>query len=208
MWLRAMQQLLAQEVVCVLFELYNGRSTISIYIRFKEFIIERLVYQSSPIVTLATNRFINVPIVFQYESTPMIEVIKEAELGYTSSIPIYNQDGTYLAKVKGTRIFSTEAGSKAGLVIQKYSDRTVCKMEKKVLFEIFHQAGDAFKIYAELHTPDGFFVKFEDDPLPKLIDISGGMIKVGGTIFGGNTFENLRIGIWLKKDGSCAIAYS
>lgn len=36
-----------------------------------------LIYQTSPQVTLATNKFINVPVILKYEDTNLIEVIKE-----------------------------------------------------------------------------------------------------------------------------------
>jgi len=167
--------------------------------------METLVYQTSPTVTLATNQFVNVPIVLQYESTPLIEVIQEQSLGYTSSIPIFHKDGTYLAKVNGTRVFPTEKGKLAGIQMDKYADRTVCKMGSTVLFEVHHQPGDAFKIVAELFAPDGYFVRFQDSPQPGLIDVTGNAIKVGGVIMSNNVIRGFRIGIWLKSNGSCAI---
>lgn len=170
--------------------------------------MEKLIFQSVPIVTLATNKFINVPIIFQYEDTPLIQIIKEAELGYTTSIPIYHTDGTYLAKVNGTRVFPTEAGKKAGIVMRHPVNKTVCEMEGKTLFEIHHETGDAFKAFAELHTPDGYFVKIQDSPQPGLLNAQGNAIQIGGIIMSECTFQGVRIGIWLRKDGSCAIGCS
>ena len=77
--------------------------------------MNKLIYQNSPTVTFATNQFINVPIILQYDDTPLISILKEQSLGFTTEIPIYHPDGTYLAKVNGTRIFATEDGNKAGL---------------------------------------------------------------------------------------------
>lgn len=170
--------------------------------------MEKLIYHSSPVITLASNHFVNVPTVFQYEDTPLIEVVQAEKLGYTSSISIFHQDGTYLAKVNGTRAFPTETGRLAGIVMEKLKDRWICRMEKKEIFEILHQPGDAFKILAELYTPDGRFVKLGEEPLPQLFDIAGNAIRVGGVTMTGNTFQNCRIGILLKKDGSCAIGVS
>ncbi len=170
--------------------------------------MEQLIYQTSPVVTLATNRFINVPIIFQYEDTPLIVIVKEQSLGYTSSIPIYDSAGTCLAKINGTRIFPTAEGKTVDIQIEKRSLLTICKIGSRTAFEIHHQPGDAFRIVAELYAPDGYFVKFEEQPQPKLLDASGNAIKVGGVTMIGNTIENLRIGVWLKKDGSCLIGVS
>lgn len=67
--------------------------------------MDTLIYQAHPTVELATNRFINVPIILQYEDTPLIQVVKAVSAGFTTEIPIYHSDGTYLAKVVGSRIF-------------------------------------------------------------------------------------------------------
>jgi len=164
-----------------------------------------LIFQTSPEVTLSTNRFMNVPVVLKYEDTILIEVIKEEGIGFTTQIPIYHQDGTYLAKVNGNRIYLTKDGEKAGLKIEKHQNLWVCTMDKQTLFEIQQQTGDAFKTTAEIYTPDGYFVKCSDSPSPQLIDTTGNELKIGGMIMSGNTFNGCQIGIWLRKDGSCSI---
>lgn len=164
-----------------------------------------LVFQSSPSIIVATNTFINVPTVLKYEDTPLIEVIKEQNLGFTTQIPIYHSDGTYLAKVKGNRAYPTEAGKKANLEIRDTPGKFICSLDHKVIFELSHGVGQAFKADAELYTPDGYFVKCSDAPNPELFDLSGSAIRVGGITMMGNVFQNLSIGIWLRKDGSCLI---
>jgi hypothetical protein len=59
--------------------------------------MDELIYQTSPAVTLATNLFVNVPVILQFDDTPLISVVKEQALGFTTEIPIYHADGTYLA---------------------------------------------------------------------------------------------------------------
>jgi hypothetical protein len=164
-----------------------------------------LIFQTTPQVTLATNKFINVPVILKYEDTNLIEVIKEEGIGFTTQIPIYHQDGTYLAKVNGNRMYLTKDGEKAGLKIEKHQNLWVCTMDKLTLFEIQQQEGDAFKTSAELYTPDGYFVKCSSSPTPNLIDTTGNELKIGGLIMSGNTFSGCRIGIWLRKNGSCLI---
>ncbi len=58
--------------------------------------MDKLIYQTMPQVTFATNKFINVPIILQYDETPLISIVKEQNLGFTTQIPIYHADGTYL----------------------------------------------------------------------------------------------------------------
>ena len=168
----------------------------------------KLYFQSSPHVTIATNTFINVPVILKYEDTPLIEIIKEHEIGFTTQIPISHSDGTYLAKVVGNRVYPTEAGKKTNIEIRDTPGKFICSFEKKVMFELSHGVGDAFKAAAELYTPDGYFMKCLDDPKLELFDLAGNAIRVGGVTMIGNTFVDLSIGIWLRKDGSCAMGVS
>jgi hypothetical protein len=167
-----------------------------------------LVYQSSPIVTVSSNTFINVPVILKYEDTSLIEIIREESIGFTTQIPIFHSDGTYLAKVKGNRVFPTPAGAKANILLEHPMGKTICKLGNKILFEISHGIGDQFKADAELYTPDGYFVRCTDSPKPELIDLKGSSLKIGGIVMSGCTFQNLKVGIWLKKDGSCALGIS
>mgnify|MGYP006332198791 CR=1 FL=1 len=167
--------------------------------------MDQLVFQASPTVTLATNRFINVPIILQFDETPLISIVHEQELGFTTEIPIYHSDGTYLAKVKGTRIYATDEGKKAGINMRNPAGMTVCEMDGKTLFEIAHQTGDAFRTHAELYTPAGYFVKITDAPTPQIINSSYQQLQIGGIQMSGNTIVGCRIGIWLQSNGSYGI---
>ena len=167
--------------------------------------MEKLIYQTAPRVTLATNHFINVPIVLQFDETPLMSIIKEESLGFTTQIPIYHADGTYLAKVKGTRVYPTSDGKKVGIEMRYPEGMTVCEMDGKTLFEIYHEPGDAFRTHAELYTPTGYFIKSYDTPTPELFTSDGKVLQAGGIHMSECTFSGCRIGIWLKSDGSCAM---
>lgn len=170
-------------------------------------LMDEIVFQDVPIVMLASNTFINVPQVFVYETTPLIEVVNEVGLGLTTQIPIYHADGTYLAKVVGTRIYKTKEGAAAGVVINKHADTWVCELEGRELFEIKHQPGEAFKVTAELHTPDGYFVKWNySDPKTDLLKIDGSILHAGQVMISGSTFRNVPVGIRINKDGGVMIA--
>lgn len=164
-----------------------------------------LIYQTSPTVTFATNTFTNVPTILQFDDTPLISIVKEENLGFTSEIPIFHADGTYLAKVRGTRVFPTEAGKKAGIVMKSLPNVTACELDGRTLFEIAHQKGDAFRATAELYTPTGYFVRSTDSDLPRLLKSDGTALDVGGIRMTNCSFSGVRIGIWIKSDGSIGI---
>jgi len=164
-----------------------------------------LIYQTHPAVNLASNVFVNVPIVLQFDETPLISVVTQHRLGYTTEIPIYHSDGTYLAKVNGTRVYPTDAGRSAGIIMRSLPNLTVCEHAGRTLFEVHHQPGNAFRLQAELATPTGYFVKISDNPPPSLIRSDGQSLRIGGSMMSGNVFNGCRIGILLKSDGSLAL---
>lgn len=169
--------------------------------------MDTLVFQTHPHVTFGGNLFVDVPVILQFEDTPLIEVIKEQEVGFTTQIPIYHEDGTYLAKVVGSRLFLTPDGQKAGVTLSHPDKMTVCSLGSKTLFEIRREQAAAIKAAAELFTPTGHFVRFAAQA-PQLLDAQGGGIQIRGVTFQGNTFQGCRIGFWMKADGSLAAGCS
>lgn len=166
--------------------------------------MDRLFFQTSPHVTIATNIFINVPTILKFEETNLIEVIKDQNIGYTTQIPIYHPDGTLLATAKGNRLFLNK-DNKANLTMNKLANVWECKRDKETLFEIHIQQGDSFKISAELYTPEGYFVKFSDQPSPELIDMNGNALNIGRLIMAKSTFRNVKTAIWMHKNGGLDI---
>src|SRR5689334_12400235 len=134
--------------------------------------MDSLYFSDRPAMMLATNLFINVPIVLQYEQTPLIQFVREQRAGFTTEVPIYHPDGTYLAKARGSQLYLTEEGKKAGLILEHPDKVTVCKLGARVLFEMRREQAAALKTTAELHAPDGYFVKCSDSPKPELFDAS------------------------------------
>ncbi len=159
---------------------------------------ESLYFQNAPQVTFATNTFVSVPVILQYEDTPLLEIVSDVKLGYTSQIPIYHSDGTYLAKAVGTRAYLTEDGKKANVRMEKHPQVWVCKMENQALFEIRHQSTESFEAHAELYTPDGYFLKSNDmqnDLMRKTLGILGNLPMKYNQIGG------FKIGILIKNNG-------
>ncbi|TKJ40394.1 hypothetical protein CEE37_08720 [candidate division LCP-89 bacterium B3_LCP] len=167
-----------------------------------------LIIQSPPRITLATNTFINVPIVLKYEDTPlieMVEVIRKQNISFTTQIPVYHSDGTYLAKIKGNRVYPTEEGKNANIEIRNLQGKFIASLDNREIFVLTHSIGTNFKADAELYAPEGHLVKCSDAPKPELFDVKGNSIQVGGVTMRGNTIQNMTIGVWLRKDGSCSI---
>lgn len=164
--------------------------------------MDQLFYTERPAMVLATNIFIDVPIVLQYEDTPLIQFVKGEAAGFTTEVPIYHPDGTYLAKVKGSQLHLTAEGEKAGLSLTHPDKMTVCKLDKQVLFEIRRDDAAHLKTRAELYAPDGHFLKCTDAPEPQLFDASGDALRISSNIvMKGNRISGCRIGIWVKRDG-------
>jgi hypothetical protein len=159
---------------------------------------DKLYYCERQAMVLATNVFIDVPVVLQYENTPLIQFVKEQGAGYATEIPIYHSDGTYLAKVKGSRLFLTKEGEKAGVTLSHPDKMTVCKLADQILFEIRREDAAALNTKAELYTPDGNFLKCID--APALFDATGNGLRIGGAYFVNNSFHGCRIGIWVKRN--------
>ena len=164
--------------------------------------MENLIFTELPAVTIATNTFIRTPIVLQYEDTPLIQVVKHQEAGYTTEIPIYHSDGTYLAKAVGSQLYPTPQGRQAGVILEHPDRMTVCKLGSRVLFEISRTEAAALKTTAELHAPDGYFIKYADGvPQPLLFNATGNYLNIGTNVMMNCTFSDCQIGIWIHRDG-------
>ncbi len=164
-----------------------------------------LIYQTSPEVMFASNTFVNVPTILQFDDTPLISVVREEQLGYTTDIPIYDASGVYLAKVRGTRVYPTPEGTEAGVRIRQLPMVWICEVDDRTAFEIHQQPGDAFRTEAELYAPTGHFLKVSDSPVPQVVNASGSALNVGGITMTGCQFRGVRIGVWIRSDGSMAI---
>jgi hypothetical protein len=168
--------------------------------------MESLIYQRTPIVHLASNTFIDVPTVLQYEDTPLIKVVRAAKAGFTAEIPIYHSDGTYLAKVVGSQIYRTAEGEKAGVTLQHPGHATVCELNGKTIFELIREDAAALKTRAELFTADGSFIKCADEDLTGyVLGPQRDHLKIGGVTIQACTFQGVRIGVWIRKDASVAV---
>ena len=165
-----------------------------------------LIFKTTPEVMFAGNRFINVPIILQYESTPLVEVVSEVQAGYAAQFSIYHEDGTYLAKVVGSRLIETPAGKKAGVTLRHPDKMTVCELNGRTIVEITRTEAAALKTQAELFCPDGHLVKSTNRDLSlMLMKDQTAPLQIGGVSISGSTFNGFRIGFHLTKGGGVRI---
>ena len=161
---------------------------------------DTLVFHESPEIEFAGNFFIDVPIILEYDDTPLIEVVQEQDAGYTSQFQVYNKDGVYIAKVKGTQVYLTEDGNKANLELKHPQNMTVCELDGQTIFEIRRKDAAALKTQAELFTPDGRFLKSNEQGVPSsLISADGTALRVGTNIMVGCRFQSCRVGIHISS---------
>jgi hypothetical protein len=167
---------------------------------------QRLYFSLSPKVEFAGNYFQDVPVILQYDDTPIISVTQEVTTGFTTEIEIYSNDGTYLAKAKGSQLYPTEEGMKANLVLRHPQGLTVCELNGETLFEMRRDGPAALRTRAELFTPDGRFMKCDPAGVPsELISFDGTCLQVGQFHMVRNTFVGCRVGILIGSDGEVRI---
>ena len=141
----------------------------------------------------------NVPTIIQWEDVPLLEVGKFVTAGYTTKFTIFNKDGEPMAVVKGSQIYPTKQGTKAGVTMRYPQGMTVCELAGRTLFELRRTGAAALQGQAELYTPEGAIVKASADELSLLR--GGTYIQAGNIRMTGTTFEGHRIGFHFKKDG-------
>lgn len=168
--------------------------------------MNNLIFQQSPTVHVASNIFINVRTVIMFEDTPLLQVEAVPKAGYTTKYSIYHSDGTFLAKVVGSQLYSTKEGEKAGVKLRHDPGLTVCEMGSQTLFEIRRVDPAALKTQAELHTPLGTFIKATDQGLDLFEKMNTqGALKLGNLFVSNSTFNNCDVGIRIRKDGKIGL---
>ena len=168
--------------------------------------INKLVFQSHPNVEFGGNIFINVPVILQFDDQPLIEVKKVELAGFTTEIPIFHEDGTYLAKAVGSSLYRTPDGEKAGLRMRRPDKKHVCELNGRTLFVMERTEAAALKTEAELYTPTGVFVRYSaENHVLDLPDGSSKGLEVQGVKMIGNRFMGCDIGILVTSDGKFSI---
>lgn len=155
-------------------------------------------FQTHPDVQIGSNTFKNVPIILQFEDTPLLEVGKFVEAGYQTRFSVFNADGIHVAVVVGSQIRLTKEGKNARITQRFEPNLTVCELEGKPILEMKRIGAIALKGWAELYTPTGALIKVHDSGVSGLLK-GGGSLVVGGICMEDSILENFKIGVQIKS---------
>lgn len=162
-----------------------------------------LLFDTWPKVSMGSNTFIDIPVILKYDQLNLIEIIKDPEHGYFPQIVIFDSEGNYLATAKGSHLIRNEESTMVDLKLDQADDTTICTLDGKTLFKIIKTGSDAFKIKAELFTPEGYCVKYISDETPELFDKQGYEVRLGGMLKDESVIEGCDVGFWLTQNGTC-----
>jgi hypothetical protein len=158
-----------------------------------------VIFQEHPEVEIATNKFIGVPTIIQWEDTPLIEVGKFEPAGYTTRFTVYHNDGTPIAVVRGSRIIRTDEGKRAKIEQRTAPDLTALELEGKTIIEMRRKGAAALKGWAEIYAPEGVFIKANDTDMAAILGNGTGIPVLSGIRNG--VFKEHLIAIHVTKNG-------
>jgi hypothetical protein len=156
-----------------------------------------VTFQQHPAVNVAGSAFIGVPVVLQFEETPLIEVVRIVNAGFTTRFPVYHGDGTKIAVVVGSRIFVTPEGKDAKVTLRQEPNLSVCELEGKPILELHRKGAAALRGVAELYAPKGVLVKANDAGVAAQFDKD--LLTFNGKIHS-NMFINVPFGFRITRD--------
>lgn len=153
--------------------------------------MSKLIFGPFDKFQFGTNSFVNVHTILQYEHTPLIEIVKNETLQLTTQVSVYRSDGTYLAKIKGSRIQFAASSEKANLIMDSLTDRRICRLDNRVIFEL-RRVGKLWEIDAELYAPDSTLISGRaNEPFRTMM----------GNGFDNSSASNCAIGLLVTMDG-------
>ncbi|MCC6493283.1 MAG: hypothetical protein IT424_09700 [Pirellulales bacterium] len=155
---------------------------------------QSLMFNDYPVVKFGSITFREVFIILQYDKTPLIKVMYEPTVGYTTSVRAYHQDGTYLATAEGEQLISTPEGRQAGIRLETRGGVTACDLAGKTLFELRRIGADTVKISAEMYGPAGKFIVANDEYF--YVEDAHGNNRISG-----GTMAKMYIAIRVKSRG-------
>ena len=142
---------------------------------------ENLLFTELPETKIANNIIMS-PIPIRYHDEAMLELVKEVKL-YEAKVPIFHSDGTKLAVVKGSQLYDTDDGKKAGVSLRHLPGVTVCEISGKPVFEIQRKGAAAITMTAELYTYDATFLRWSDTFITGLLFSDPDKpLKIGGLV--------------------------
>jgi hypothetical protein len=165
-----------------------------------------LIFREYPKLIVAKNTFVRVPVVVQYEATPMLEITR-TERGFALRIPIYNSDGVKLTVVEGAELRPTKDGERVGVRICHPRGMTVCELNGKALFEINRTGTATLELSGELYTPDRSLIKWSPESI-SMFNPQSHRFQLTAIAKSGRVVADRQIGLLLRSDGSWDVGLS
>lgn len=160
-----------------------------------------VVFQEHPLVWLGESWFRNVPTIIQWENIPLMEVGKFEQAGFTTRIAVFHSDGTKIAVVNGSQIYLTAEGKNAQMRLRYEPGLTACELEGRTIFELRREGAAALRATAELHAPEGMFIRTSTACLDIIGQIAGGKyVGPSGFLINKCFAWDMPIGIHITKN--------
>jgi hypothetical protein len=166
-----------------------------------------LIFHDQPELRMGTLTFRRVPTILQFEDVPIIEMRQKEHVGWSTRFHIYHPDGTSLAVVKGSHLFPTEDGKKAGLKLRHFPNLTICELDGQTLLELRFVGPAALSASAELYTPTGMLIK-SGDALECFVPHPNGFTAIHGREVRDVVFEDCPVAIKLWNNGTMDLRVS
>jgi hypothetical protein len=163
-----------------------------------------LIWKSHPEVALGSCVFRNVPVIIQYLDTPLLEVVTSESAGYTTKFPVFLEDGTQIAVVKGSQIYRTKEGALAKIGIRYEPNLTVFELENTPILELRRRGAAALNGWAELYAPDGILIRASDSDVAAWVDADGDL-RLGWAKISGIVCDGKPVGIHFRADNKVRI---
>lgn len=159
----------------------------------------QVVYSEHPVVEVGTNKFVNCPVILQYNDIPLLEVGKFVDAGYTIRFPVYNESGIKIGKVVGSQFYPTEEAEQARIQVRHEPNLTAFHLDGKPILELHRKGAAALHGWAELYAPGGVLIRATTEHAYELLR-NDSPLKIRSVLFQDNTFDGVKIGIKYTDD--------
>ncbi len=157
-------------------------------------------------VCFCTNWFVNIPIIVQFDETPLLQFVPSVEATPESVCQIFSENGDDLGRLKGKRLFLTEDGEKAGVTIRHLDGVDVLEKGKQTLCELRKPNPYELHPTIELYSPTGTLLTGAPDQVAQAIMPDGQTpLLKGSFVLVANTFVGGRVGLHIRSDGRFSI---
>lgn len=150
------------------------------------------------VVQFAGNTFDDVPVILQYESTPLLWLADAVSGRLESRAKVYNRDGVYIAKLRGRRLDRTMDGEKSNIEVRHGDGLLALLLDGAPLAEFRRTSPALLEVQTELYSPTGVLLVGRPTPA------SGAAAQVLNRVVipvRGLTFQMWMVGVHVAASG-------